>query len=133
SDAEYHVVTLDGFQIPPLIRTLWLHRTPAKRTLASGFGQTAQSDIGIANQHAQHAVQIAILKLESGPMQLIVVRKYLLCASDIAGRTFELNVLGAQIDVDVKTIFQHVEVFISCAEQGFDVRTNLDALLHSEF
>ena len=131
-DAEHHVMALDRFQIAALIRTLGLDCLPAKRTLASGFGQSTQGDVRVADQHAQHAVQVAVLKLEAGPMQVVVVGEQLLGAGHVARRAFQVDVIGTQVDVDVQAVFEHVQVFIASAEQGHEVRTDFNAFLHSE-
>ena len=68
-------MTLDRFQIAPLVGTLGLNGLAAKRSLAAGFGETSQSDVGVADQHAQHAVQVSILKLVTGAMEVVVVGK----------------------------------------------------------
>ncbi len=65
-------------------------------------------------------------------MQMVVVGEQLLGARHVAGRAFQVDAVGAQIDVDVQAVFEHVQVFIAGAEQGFEVRADLNTFLHSE-
>src|ERR1700734_3833425 len=62
---------------------------------------------------------------------MAIVGKNLFGAGYIGSCTFELNGVGAQVDIDVQTVFQHMQVLVPGTEQGFNVRSNLDALLHS--
>ena len=63
--------------------------------------------------------------------QLLVVGKQLLGARHVAGRAFQFNVVGTQVDVDVQAVFQHVQILIARAKQGFDIRVKINAFLHS--
>ena len=109
----------------------WTVRRP-KRPLASGFGEAAESDVRVAHQHAQHAVEVAVIELEAGLLQLIVVGEELLGAGYVAGRAFDFDVIGAQVNVDVQAVFEHVQVFVARAEQGLDVGTDFNTFLHSD-
>ena len=64
---------LDGFEIAALIGALWLDRSPAKRALAAGFGQSAQGCVRVADHHAQHAVQVAVHELVAGAVQMLEI------------------------------------------------------------
>ena len=46
-------------------------------------------------------------------LQLLVIDKNLLRPSHIAGRTLEINPVGAQIDVNVQPVFEHVQVLVA--------------------
>src|SRR5207245_1162361 len=104
---------------------------PCQRALAASFRQAAQRGLGIGHQHAQHAVHIAVVEGETGALQLIVFSEDLLGPGHIARRPFEFNGIGAQIDGNVQTAFQHVQIFIPGAEQGLYVGTDLNTFLHS--
>ena len=122
---------LDGFEIAALIGAFRLYRPPAKRPLASGLGESAESHVRVADHHAQHAAQIAVLKLVAGAAEMLVVGKELFGASNVAGRAFQFNAVGAQIDVDVQAVFEHMEIFIPRAEQGLDVGGEFNIFFHS--
>ena len=124
-------MVFDGFNVTALVDALGLHRAPAKRTLPSGFGQTAQARLRIGCQQAQHAVQIAIIERESGPLQVVVVSENLLRSGHIAGCALELYRVRAQVNGDVQAVFEQAEIFVSCAEQGFDVGDYINTFFHS--
>ena len=126
-------MAFDGFQIAALVHALRLHRAASKRTLPSGFGQSSQRGFGIGDQHAQHAVQVAVVEGVAGALQLVVVGEDLLGAGYVARGSFEFNGVGSQVDVDVQAVFQHVQVFVAGAEQGLDVGADFNTLLHSVF
>ncbi len=86
ADAEDHVVFLDGFQIAALVQALGLDGAAPERALPSGFGQSAQRGLGIGHQHAQHAVQVAVVEDVAGAVQVIVVGEDLLGAGSRRGR-----------------------------------------------
>jgi len=57
SDAEYHIVLFDGFEIAALIYALGLDRTTTpKRSLFASLGKPAQTGFRVGRQHPQHAV-----------------------------------------------------------------------------
>ena len=62
---------------------------------------------------------------------MLVIGEELFGAGHVAGRAFQFNAVGAQIDVDVQAVFEHVEIFVASAEQGFDVRAEFNILFHS--
>ena len=62
---------------------------------------------------------------------MFVVGEDLLGPRHVTRRAFYFDRIGSQIDADVQTVFQHAQIFISRAEQGFDIRTYFDTLLHS--
>jgi len=122
---------LNSFHVAPLVHAFRLHHAPAQRALAASVGKATQGRARVRRQHTQHAVQVAIVEGVSRALQMVVIGKDLLGPGNIAGRTLQFNRIGAQIDVDVQTVFQHMQVFIPGTEQGFNVRSNLNALLHS--
>jgi hypothetical protein len=62
---------------------------------------------------------------------LIVIGEDLLGAAYISRCALEFNGIGFQIDGDVQTVFQHMQILIARAEQGLNIRTYLDTLFHS--
>ena len=62
---------------------------------------------------------------------MLVIGKQLFSTGHVAGRAFQFNAVGAQIDIDVQAIFEHVEIFIARAEQGLDVRGEFNIFFHS--
>jgi hypothetical protein len=64
-------------------------------------------------------------------MQMLVVGEELFGAGHVAGRAFQFNAVGAQIDVDVQAVFEHVKIFIARAEEGFDVRGECNIFFHA--
>ncbi len=122
---------LDGFEIAALVAALGLDGAAAERTLAPGIGQAAQGRVGIGSQHAQHAVQVAVVEGVAGALQALVVGENLLGASHVVGRAFEFDGVRPQIDGDVEPVFQQAHILVPRAEQRLDVGTNPDAFLHS--
>ena len=118
TDAENHVVVLDGFEVAALVGTLGLDGAAAEGPLASGFGKPAKGGIRIGDHDAQHAAQVAIDELVAGFSQMLVIGEQLFGAGHVARSAFEFNAVGAEIDVDVQAVFEHVEVFVARAEQG---------------
>ena len=130
TDAEDHVVLLDGFQVAPLVDALRLNRALAKRALLAGLGQSTQRGRTVRGEDANHRAQIAVDEVVSIAQQVLIVGKHLLHPRDIAGRPDDLNGIGLQGDGDVQTIFQQAQVFVAGAKQGFDIRAYLNILLH---
>ncbi len=122
---------LDGFEIAALVDTLRLHRAAPQRSLSACLGQTPQRGFGIRHQHAQHAVQVAVVEGVSGALQEIVIGENLLGPGYVARCPLQFDGVGPQIDVDVQPIFQHVQIFVSRAEQGLNVVADINTLLHS--
>ena len=121
----------DRLQVAALVDALGLDgTTPAKRPLLAGLSQSAQAGLGIGHQHTQHAVQIAIVEGISGALQVVVVREELLSPGDVSSRPFQFDGVRAQIDSDIQAVFQHVQVLVARAEQGFYVRADLNIFLH---
>src|SRR5208282_4150882 len=52
ADAKHHVVLLDGLEVAALVGAFRLDGAASKRTLASGFGEPAESHVRIADHHA---------------------------------------------------------------------------------
>src|SRR6185369_2736591 len=77
-----------------------------------------------------HAVQITVIEGETRPLKLLIVGKYLLGACHIFSFAFQVNGVGTQVDGDVQAVFQDMQVFIPGAEQGLDIRADLDTFLH---
>ncbi len=63
-------------------------------------------------------------------LQVLVVGKDLLGASDVGGCSDNLNGIGPQVDGHVQTVFQQAQVFVSGSKQGFDIWADFDVLLH---
>ena len=124
-------MTLNGFDVSFLIQALRLNSAASEGALASSFRQTTQCSFWVRHQDAQHAVQIAVIKSVPGALQVAIVGKDLLGPGNIAHCPFQFDRVGSQVDGDVQTVFQHMQVFVPGTEQGFNVRSNLDALLHS--
>ena len=99
---------LNGFKVAPLVDALGLHRATTQRALPARFRQPTQRGLGISHQDAQHAVQISIVEGETGTLQMIVVGKNLFGPSHIARCSLQFDGIGAQVDGDVQTVFQHV-------------------------
>jgi len=102
-----------------------------ERTLTPRLGQTAQRHLRIRRQHAQHAVQVAIIESVSRLSQVFKVRENLLSARHIARGALKINPVRPQINIDIQAVFEHMQVFVPRAKQCLDVRGDLDALLHS--
>src|ERR1700675_243124 len=73
ANAKYHVMLLDGLEVAALIGAFRLDGAASKRTLASGFGQSTERYVRIANHHAQHAAQVAVDELVAGFPQMFIV------------------------------------------------------------
>ncbi len=73
ADAEDHVMLLDGFEVAALVGAFRLDGAASEGTLAAGFGESAESGIRIADDHAQHAAQVAVHELVAGLPQMLVV------------------------------------------------------------
>jgi hypothetical protein len=58
----------------------------------------------------------------AGLAQMLVVGKKLFGAGHVAGRAFQFNAVGAQVDIDVQAVFQHVQILVARAKQGLDIR-----------
>ncbi len=63
--------------------------------------------------------------------KVVVVGKELFGAGHVARRALDFNVIGSQVDVDIQAVFEHVQIFVAGAEQGLDIGTDFNALLHS--
>ena len=124
-------MALDCIEISALVQALRLHRAAPEGTLASRFDQSSKCRFGIRNQHPQHAVQIAIVEDLTAALQLIVIGKNLFGASYVARGSFNFDGVRAEVYIDVQAIFQHMQVFVTGAEQGLDVRADFNTLLHS--
>ena len=133
TDAEYHVVIFDGFEIAPLVHALGLHGAASESALTSGFGQATQRHLGIGQHDAQHAAQVAVVEGVSGALQVVVVGKNLLGPGNVAGRPFQVDGIRSQVDIDVQAVFQQAYILVARAEKSLDVGTDFNALLHSVF
>src|SRR5262249_12977458 len=130
-DPEYHVVLLDSFQIAALITALRLHRTPSEGALLAGIRQPAQRRTGVRSQNSQHAIQVTVIERVAGALQGLVVGEDLLSTRHVAGCTLQFDGVRAESNGDVQPIFQEPYILVPGAEQGFDVGTNPNALLHA--
>ena len=63
---------------------------------------------------------------------MFVVGEQLFSAGYVARRAFQFNAVGAQVDVDVQAVFEHMEIFIAGAEQSLDVTCEFNIFFHSE-
>src|ERR1043165_2118301 len=63
---------------------------------------------------------------------MLIIGKHLFGAGYIFGFAFQVNAIGAQVNGDIQAVFQHVQIFIAGAEQGFDVWADLNTFLHLE-
>src|SRR3954453_7313662 len=125
-------MALDRIEESGLIIAFWLDSSSTERTLATGFDESTQGCFWIGNQHPQHAVQIAVIEGLPAALQLIIIGEDLLSASDVAWSSFNFDGLRAEVYVDVQAVFQHMQVFVAGAEQGFYVGANFKTLLHSD-
>ncbi len=62
---------------------------------------------------------------------MVVVGKDLFGSGNIAGCPFQFDGVGSKVNVNVQPVFQHMQVFIPGTEQGFNVGSSLNALLHA--
>ena len=131
ANAEYHVVLFDGFEIAALVAALGLHGAASKGTLAPGVGQTSQRRVRIRRQHAQHAVEVAVVEAIARLLQAFVVGEDLLGASHVAGRAFEFDGIRPQVDGDVEAVFEQAHIFVPRSKQRLDVGAYPDALFHA--
>ena len=49
---------------------------------------------------------------------MVVIGEDLFGAGDVARRTFQVNGIGSQIDIDIQAVFQQAQVFIPRAEKS---------------
>ena len=122
---------LDGFEIAALVAALGLDGAASEGTLLAGIGQAAQRRVRIRGQHTQHAVEIAVVEAIAGALQALIIRKDLRSSSHVALGPFKLNGVRTEVNGDVQPVFQQAHILVPRAEQGLDVGTNPDALLHS--
>ena len=116
TDAEHHVVLLDGLDVAALVDALGLHGALAEGTLLAGFGEPAQGRGRIGSQDADHRSEVAVDEGEAIAQQVLVIGKDLLGAAHIAGCSCDLDGIGLHGDGDVQAIFQQAQVFVAGAE-----------------
>ena len=61
---------------------------------------------------------------------MVVIGKDLFGAGNVARRTFQINGIGSQVNIDIQAVFQQAQVFVARAEQSLDVGADFNALLH---
>ena len=98
----------------------------------ASFGKSLESCLRISHQHTQHAVEVAVIEGMPGALQLIVVGEHLLGAGYVARGSFQFDGVGAEVNVDIQAVFEHMEIFIAGAEQGLDVTCEFNIFFHSE-
>ncbi len=59
---------------------------------------------------------VAIVESVSGALQLVVIGKYLLGTGYVAGRPFEFDCVGAEVNVKVQAVFEHMQILIPRAK-----------------
>ena len=61
---------------------------------------------------------------------MVVIGEDLFGAGNITRRTFQVDGIGSQVDIDIQAVFQQAQIFVSRAEESFDVGADFNALLH---
>src|SRR5690348_11214598 len=61
---------------------------------------------------------------------MVVIGEYLLGAIYVSRSTFNFYGVSFQVNGDVQAVFEHMQIFVSRTEQSFNLRADLDVLLH---
>ena len=61
---------------------------------------------------------------------MVVIGEDLFGAGNVARRTFQVNGIGSQVDIDIQAVFQQAQIFVPRAEKSLDVGADFNALLH---
>ena len=98
--------------------------------LLAAVHQRAQRHFGIEGDHAQVAVQVAVVEHVTFAHERVVVFQDVFGAADIAGLAFDLQVVVDQLRVDAQSGFDQPDVLIASAKQAFDASGNTHAGFH---
>ena len=103
----------------------------AEIALPAALHQRAQADTsGSLGDHAQVAVQVAVVEDVAFAHQRVVVLQDVFRAGDVAGLAFDFQVVVDQLRVDTQAGFDQTDVFVAGAEQAFDASADLNACFH---
>ncbi len=130
ADAEDQVVALDGFQVAALVDGFRRQDLLAEVALLAALHQRAQGHFGIGGDHAQVAVQVAVVEDVAFAHQRVVVFQDAFGARDVVGFAFDFEVVVDQLGVDAQSGFDQPDVFIAGAEEAFDASADAHASFH---
>src|SRR5206468_816198 len=98
--------------------------------LSSTVHQGSQAYLGIFGDHAQVAVQIAVVEDMPFAYQRNIFLKDVFGARDVARLAFELERVIDQVRVNAEAGFDETDIFVSGAKQAFYTSVNLYACSH---
>ena len=90
----------------------------------------AQSDFGIGGDHAQQAVQIAILENDAFADEREIILQNTFGTRYGFGLAFDFERVLAQPRADIQTGFEQTDIFIPRAEKAFNAAANLNCGFH---
>ncbi len=100
SDAEYQIVALHGFQVPPLVDGLRRQDLLAETALFAAVHQGAQGHFRIESHHAQIAVQVAVIEDVAFAHEGVVILQDGFRARDVGCFAFDFQAVIDQLGVD---------------------------------
>ncbi len=130
ADAEYHVVALDGFQVAALVDGFRRQDLLAEIALLAAVHQCAQRHFGIVGDHAQVAVQVAVVENVAFADQRVIVFQDILGPGDVVRFAFDFQIVIDQLSVNAQAGFDQPDIFVAGAKQAFDASVNTHAGFH---
>ncbi len=130
ADAEDHVVALDGFQVAALVDGFRRQHLLAEIALLAAVDQGAEGHFRVVGDHAQVAVQVAVIEDVAFAQQRVVVFQDVFGAGDVVGFAFDFEVVVYELSVDAQSGFEKPDVFIAGAKQALDASADTHAGFH---
>ena len=130
ADAEDQIVALDGFQITALRDRFRSENLLAEAALLSAFEKAAQRHFGIGGNHAQQAVQIAILENDAFANEREIILQNTFGTRYGFGFALDFEGVLPQPGADIQTGFEQADVFVARAEEAFNAAANLNCGFH---
>jgi hypothetical protein len=124
-------MTLDRVDIATLHHGLRRDDFLAEAALLSALDQTAQAGARIGGDHAQEAVQIAVVEDVPFADQRAVIGKNIGGARHGLVVALDFQAIVQQAGADIQFAFEQADIFIASPEQRLNAAADLYAGLHS--
>jgi hypothetical protein len=119
-----------GLHVATLVHAFGRDRPFAEGARPASFRQGTERDRWVAGDQPQHRTQVAVGKRIAGAQQVAIIGKHLLRARHVRSSALNDHGISFQIDGDVKTVFDEVQVLVTGTKEGFDMGGDLEILLH---
>ena len=127
AEAEGHIGLFDGLDVLALVGAAGLdHALDSGGALLAGIHEGLEGDGGVGDDQLEHAVELAVVEVDAGFAERVEVGEDAGDAVDIGLRAGELDVVGAEVDGYVETIFHEAEVFVAGSVERFNTGCDLE-------